>query len=146
MNKPFWETKTLAEMTSAEWESLCDGCGRCCLLKLEDEDDGAVYFTNVHCKLLDAASCRCSDYPNRLAQVPDCIVLSPQKVLTIPWLPATCAYRMIAEGRTLEAWHPLVSGDPASVHRAGISVRGCVVEESAVAEEDLEDHVIHWID
>ncbi len=146
MNKPFWETKTLAEMTSAEWESLCDGCGRCCLLKLEDEDDGAVYFTNVHCKLLDAASCRCSDYPNRLAQVPDCIVLSPQKVLAIPWLPATCAYRIIAEGRTLEAWHPLVSGDPASVHRAGISVRGCVVAESAVAEEDLEDHVIHWID
>ena len=146
MTRPFWQTKTLAEMTAAEWESLCDGCGRCCLIKLEDEDDGEVYFTDVRCRLLDGTSCRCGDYPNRRARVPDCVVLTPEEVLRTPWLPPTCGYRIVATGGELPSWHPLLSGDPDSVHRAGISVRGLTVSETEVAEEDLEDHVIHWID
>ncbi|MFA5633207.1 MAG: YcgN family cysteine cluster protein [Porticoccaceae bacterium] len=147
MNAPrFWETKTLADMTSDEWEALCDGCGRCCLVKLEDADDGEIYFTDVACQLLDHDSCRCKDYPHRQARVPDCVALSPQTVSRISWLPQTCAYRLLDEGRKLHAWHPLISGDPASVHRAGISVRGAVVCETKVKPEHLEDHVIHWIE
>lgn len=145
MSLPFWETKALGEMNREEWESLCDGCGRCCLVKLEDAEDGAVYFTDVACRLLDCHSCRCTDYSGRMAQVPDCIELSPEKMAQIPWLPKTCAYRLLHEGRKLYPWHPLVSGDPASVHRAGISVRGLVVPEGRVKPEELEDHVIHWI-
>jgi uncharacterized cysteine cluster protein YcgN (CxxCxxCC family) len=147
MNAPrFWETKALADMTRDEWESLCDGCGRCCLVKLEDEDDGEVYFTNVACQLLDSDNCRCTDYPQRQARVPDCVALSPQTVSRISWLPRTCAYRLLDEGRKLYAWHPLISGDAASVHKAGISVRGRVVCETNVKPDDLEDHVIHWIE
>lgn len=144
--KPFWEHKTLAEMSRDEWEALCDGCGRCCLVKLEDDDDGEIYFTDVACQLLDLASCQCTNYPERLTYVPDCIQLTPEKVASLPWLPATCAYRLLHEGRTLFPWHPLISGDAASVHRAGISVRGAVVSETQVKPEDLEDHVIHWIE
>lgn len=144
--KPFWVRKTLAEMTAEEWESLCDGCGRCCLAKLEDEDDGEVYFTSVSCRLLDTQTCRCTDYANRLAQVPDCVALGPDTVAAIHWLPSTCAYRLVAEGRPLYPWHPLLSGSPESVHRAGISVRGRVISEAYVPEADLEDHIIHWVD
>lgn len=127
-------------MTPAEWESLCDGCGRCCLHKLEDADDGTLYHTNVACRLLDPATARCRHYANRHRHVPDCIRLTPTTAGTLPWLPETCAYRRVALGQPLPVWHPLLTGDPESVHRAGASVRGWVVSEEQVA--DLEDHII----
>ena len=145
MSAPFWQTKTLAEMTRDEWESLCDGCGRCCLVKLEDDETDEVFFTDVACQLLDQKTCQCSQYSDRRSYVPDCIVLTPEVVAKIKWLPMTCAYRLVHEGEDLFAWHPLVSGDPTSVHSAGMSVRGCVVSETEVSEEDLEYHVIHWV-
>ncbi|MCK9505082.1 MAG: YcgN family cysteine cluster protein [Porticoccaceae bacterium] len=146
MSQRFWETTPLHQMTADEWESVCDGCGKCCLIKLEDDEDGEVYFTDVACQLLDCDSCRCTNYAERLTYVPDCIQLTPEKIGQIPWLPKTCAYRLLYEGRKLPQWHPLISGDPASVHRAGISVRGVVVSETQVKQEHLEDHVIHWIE
>ncbi len=109
---PFWKTTALEAMTEAQWESLCDGCGRCCLVKLEDEESGAIHFTDVRCTLLDAQACRCKDYPNRQARVHDCVRLTPHEVRTLPWLPKSCAYRLVAEGKDLFWWHPLVSGDP----------------------------------
>ena len=142
---PFWNTKSLAEMTEGEWESLCDGCGRCCLVKLEDEDTAKIYFTDVGCRLLDSESCRCRDYKNRSARVDDCVRLTPEVVRTISWLPPTCAYRLVAEGRDLYWWHPLVSGDPDTVHTAGISVRGKVgASEEDVPDDDLEDRIVSW--
>ena len=152
-DSPFWRTKTLAEMTEAEWESLCDGCGRCCLVKLEEDlgdppppgSNPDVYFTDVGCRLLDSEACRCRDYGNRTATVHDCVRLTPEVVDEIGWLPPTCAYRRLAEGRDLTWWHPLVSGDPESVHAAGISVRGRVrFAEDEVASEALEDHIVGW--
>jgi len=146
MSEPYWRTKSLEEMTSAEWEALCDGCGRCCLNKLEDWDTGEIVFTSVACALLDAGTCRCRDYENRAAVVPDCVQLSPQAVRELTWLPATCAYRRLAEGRDLAWWHPLVSGDPTSVHKAGISVRGRVISEEGIAVEEYEAFVVEWPD
>jgi uncharacterized protein len=140
--KPFWEAKRLDEMTEAEWESLCDGCGRCCLHKLRYEEDNSLSFTNVACRLLDLNSCRCSNYPERRKHVPDCVPLSPQVMDEIDWLPPSCAYRVLAEGRRLAWWHPLVSGDPDTVHRAGVSVRGRAVSEDKAGL--LEDHVAEW--
>ncbi len=142
--RPFWQRKSLFEMTTAEWESLCDGCGRCCLIKLEDPDDGEIVHTDVTCHLLNEESCRCSDYPNRKAKVPDCVQLSPENVAGLNFMPPSCAYRRLAEGRDLAWWHPLVSGDPNTVHEAGISVRGRVISEQQVADEDLEDHIVDW--
>ncbi|MGE3147597.1 MAG: YcgN family cysteine cluster protein [Pseudorhodoplanes sp.] len=143
--QPFWQRKKLEEMTAAEWESLCDGCGRCCLNKLEEEETGHIYFTDVGCRLLDGESCRCSDYKNRNREVPDCVRLTPAKVRRLPWLPPTCAYRLLAEGHDLYWWHPLVSGDPDSVHAAGVSVRGRVAaSEADVPDEKLEDHIVSW--
>lgn len=142
--KPFWKTKSLAEMTDTEWESLCDGCGLCCLNKLEDWDTGEVVFTSVRCKLLDGDSCRCSDYPGRQAIVPDCIRLTLEQVNEIGWLPPTCGYRLVRDGEDLYWWHPLVSGDPETVHIAGISARGRTVSEDEVDAEDLEDYVVDW--
>jgi uncharacterized protein len=113
-------------MSRAEWESLCDGCGRCCVEKIETPT-GEILSTNVACQLLDTTSCRCLDYTARRSHVPECIVLRPSHVSKFEWLPATCAYRLVDQGRDLPSWHPLVSGDPESVHRAGISVRGLVV-------------------
>ena len=107
----FWKTKTLEEMSNVEWESLCDGCARCCLEKLEDEDTGKIYFTHVSCKLLDAGLCTCKDYPNRSDKVPDCVRLTPENVRTLNWLPPSCGYRLVAEGRDLYWWHPLISGE-----------------------------------
>lgn len=141
---PFWETKSLEEMTRVEWESLCDGCGKCCLIKLEDEDTGDTYLTDVACKLFDAGTCRCGDYPRRQLHVPDCVVLTPDNIAGLHWMPETCAYRLLAEGQPLASWHPLVSGDPESVHRAGISVRGRVTSETEVAEDDLPDRIVDW--
>ena len=141
----FWKTKTLEEMSNAEWESLCDGCARCCLEKLEDEDTGKIYFTHVSCKLLDAGLCTCKDYPNRSDQVPDCVRLTPENVRTLNWLPPSCGYRLVAEGRDLYWWHPLISGDPNTVHEAGVSVRGRVQgSEDEIADADLEDHIVQW--
>jgi uncharacterized cysteine cluster protein YcgN (CxxCxxCC family) len=143
--RPFWQRKSLAEMTRGEWESLCDGCGRCCLNKLEDEDSGRIYFTDVACRLFDEQACRCRDYKNRTASVPDCVKLTPYNVGRIAWLPPTCAYRLLAEGRELYWWHPLVSGDPDSVHAAGVSVRGRVsASESDVPDDKLEDYLVSW--
>ena len=139
---PFWRRKTLAEMTRGEWESLCDGCAKCCLDKLQDEDTGEISYTEVACRLLDLGTCRCTDYANRKRFVPDCVVLTARTVTRLTWLPSTCAYRLISEGKDLEWWHPLVSGDPETVHRAGISVRGRAVPEALAG--DLEDHVVRW--
>ncbi len=142
---PFWETGCLAEMTAAEWESLCDRCGQCCLIKLEDEDTGDIAVTRLACKLLDIGSCRCSNYENRQAYVGDCVKLTPQDVRSLPWLPETCAYRLIEEGRSLKWWHPLVSGSPETVHEAGISVRGAVISEKKVPEHRIPSHITGWI-
>jgi uncharacterized cysteine cluster protein YcgN (CxxCxxCC family) len=143
--RPFWRTKTLAEMSDAEWESLCDGCARCCLVKLEDEDTGAVHYTDVGCTLLDAGACRCRDYDNRQAKVPDCVRLQPANVAELAWLPPTCAYRLVAQGRDLYWWHPLVSGDPETVHAAGISVRGRVAgPEDDFSLPELLERVVQW--
>jgi uncharacterized cysteine cluster protein YcgN (CxxCxxCC family) len=141
----FWKTKTLEEMSNAEWESLCDGCGRCCLNKLEDEDTGDIYFTHVGCRLLDAGTCGCKDYPNRSDKVPDCVRLTPANVRTLNWLPPSCGYKLVAEGRDLYWWHPLVSGDPNTVHEAGVSVRGRVEgTEQQIPDEELEHHIVQW--
>lgn len=143
--KPFWRVKRLAEMTAPEWESLCDGCGRCCLLKLQDEDTDRIAYVDVSCRLFDAGSCRCSDYPNRQAHVPDCVRLTPELVEEIGWLPPTCAYRLIDEGKELAWWHPLVSGSSETVHEAGVSVRDKVFSsETEIAVEDLEDRIVAW--
>ena len=142
---PFWQRKSLAQMSKAEWESLCDGCGRCCLVKLEDEDTAATYFTDVGCRLLDGQSCRCRDYPHRSEKVDDCVRLTPKVVHEIKWLPPTCAYRLLDEGKDLYWWHPLVSGDPETVHQAGVSVRGRVTaSEDEIPDETLEDHIVDW--
>ena len=144
MNAPFWKTKSLAELNDSEWESLCDGCGRCCLVKLEDEDDGTIYFTDIGCRLLDSASCRCGDYANRTARVHDCVRLTADNLAELNWLPPTCAYRLVAAGRDLYWWHPLVSGDADTVHAAGISVRGRTISEIGLSDAELEDHVVEW--
>ena len=142
--EPFWRRKTLAEMTQEEWESLCDGCGKCCLVKLEDADSGAIHHTDVACHLLNLGTCRCSNYPARKSIVEDCVVLTPETVGDLSWMPSTCAYRVLSEGRDLAWWHPLVSGDPESVHQAGISVRGRAVTEARVPDAELEDHIVTW--
>lgn len=145
MSERFWETKTLEQMTTEEWEALCDGCALCCLHKLEDEDTGDLYYTRLACRLLDADSGRCGNYGKRFKLVSDCVKVSWQDRDQFHWMPYTCAYRTLAEGRKLEPWHPLNSGDPESVHRAGVSVRGRVISEVGVAEEDWEEHIIHWV-
>ena len=142
MRPQFWDLP-LAELSAAEWEALCDGCGKCCLNKIEDEDDGSVDFTCVACRLLDGQSCQCSSYPNRHDFVPDCIVLTPGKLDEISWwLPATCAYRLRAEGKPLYPWHHLISGDRDAIHRAGMSVQGRTVSELDVDEDDWDRYVI----
>ncbi len=142
MDAPFWTTKRLAQMTEAEWESLCDGCGRCCLHKLRDEVTDALSHTNVACRLLDLHGCNCSDYARRQEKVPDCVSLTPDTLDEIDWLPPSCAYRRIQEGRGLAWWHPLVSGDPATVHAAGVSVRDRAVSEDWSGP--LEHHLVDW--
>ncbi len=142
----FWEQKSLAEMSDAEWESLCDGCARCCLHKLEDADTGEVYYTGVRCRYLVEESCRCSDYPRRSELMSNCIDLKRHDVAALHWLPATCAYRLLSEGKPLYDWHPLVSGRPESVHEAGISIRGRAVSDEFVHPDGYEEHIIHWVE
>ena len=139
---PFWKRKRLSEMTRREWESLCDGCARCCLIKLEDCDTGSIDYTDIACRLLDLDRCRCTDYRNRNRRVPDCIVLTAAMLDDLHWMPSTCAYRLIAEGKDLAWWHPLVSGDPETVHLAGVSVRNRVVSEDR--GDDPEDRIVTW--
>lgn len=144
MSRPFWKTTPLEKMTSQQWESLCDGCGKCCLSKLEEEDTGDIFWTSIGCRLFDAGSCRCSDYEGRLAKVPDCVKLTPEKVRTLPWLPSTCAYRLVAEGEDLKWWHHLVSGSRETIHEAGASMRGRVtaLETDMQSVDDYFDHML----
>jgi len=139
----FWETVPLAKMARAEWEALCDGCGKCCMNKLEDEDTGEVVLTNVACRLFDDATCQCSQYAIRHQFVPECIVLKPQTMdKNLYWMPETCAYKLLWQGKPLYAWHPLLSGTPDSVHAANVSMQGRTVPEFEIDEDDWEDHII----
>lgn len=144
MTPPFWKQKTLEAMSLQEWESLCDGCGKCCLAKMEDEDTGEIYWTSVACRLFDAGTCQCSNYPQRKKYVPDCVQLTPKKVREIRWLPSTCAYKLVADGEDLPDWHHLVSGSRETVHEAGVSMKGRVtaLDDQLGADEDYFDHML----
>ncbi|MGH1577824.1 YcgN family cysteine cluster protein [Planktotalea sp.] len=143
LSKRFWERKKMADMSQKEWEALCDGCGKCCLNKLEDEDSGVVVLTNIACRLLDDTSCHCAQYEIRHQFVPECIVLKPSNIPDhLYWMPQTCAYRLVYEGRALEEWHPLISGSMESVHKAGVSMQGRTIPEFEVDEDDWEEHII----
>ncbi|MHA6289208.1 YcgN family cysteine cluster protein [Maricaulis sp. CAU 1757] len=144
MSEPFWTVKSLEEMSPAEWESLCDGCGKCCLVQLEDEDSGVRLKTDIACRLYDCEGGGCRDYANRKAKVPDCVILTPQSVRELDWMPKTCAYRLIAEGRDLFDWHPLITGDPDSTDKAGMSVRGQVISEDEFDSDDWGEHIVLW--
>jgi uncharacterized cysteine cluster protein YcgN (CxxCxxCC family) len=142
----FWRTKSLDELDTAEWEALCDGCARCCLVKLQDEDTDEVFFTRLACDLLDLSTCQCTRYPQRHTLVPDCIQFEAEEAHTLDWLPVSCAYRMVADGRPLAWWHPLVSGSRDTVHKAGVSVGNRAIHESAVPADDAESHIIRWVE
>ena len=139
---PFWETKRLEDLDAREWESLCDGCGLCCLHKLEDADTGEIHYTDVACRLLDIEQCRCTQYARRHALVPDCVRLSTARLDELKWMPSTCAYRLRYEGKPLPQWHPLVAGDAAAARRAGRSVRGWAVREQTVDLGELEQRIV----
>ena len=139
VTRPFWKTKSLAQMSPEEWESLCDGCGLCCVIRFEDEVSGEIIPTRVHCKLFDSGACACSNYAERKVHVPDCIKLTPNNIEALEWMPRSCAYRRLHEGKDLPGWHPLITGDPESVHAAGVSVRGKTISETAL--EDPEDAI-----
>jgi hypothetical protein len=142
---PFWKTTPLRDMSASQWESLCDGCAKCCLIKYEDEDTGEWGYTRLHCKLLDATTCRCSDYADRQRTVPECTRLTPDNVLSFDWLPETCGYVRVAKGQDLPDWHPLVCGDPDRIHREGHSVMGRTINEDTVlGEEDQLDWIVDW--
>lgn len=147
MTKPadrYWETTALEDMSQQQWEALCDGCGKCCMSKLIDEDTDDIHFTTVACRLFDATTCRCEDYENRQQKVADCVQLTPANVREIEWLPQTCAYRLVAEGRPLYPWHPLLSGKAGSVHDASISMRGRVTahEQHMAYDEEYLEHLV----
>ncbi|MFE8069693.1 YcgN family cysteine cluster protein [Marinobacteraceae bacterium S3BR75-40.1] len=141
----FWERKSLREMSPKEWESLCDGCGKCCLQKLQDEDTEVVHYTHLACQYLDQETCRCSVYPERLEKVPECVDLTPDELDAFKWLPASCAYRRLSEGRGLPDWHPLLTGSSKAMHEGGHSVQGRTLVDVAVPEEEWDGHIIHWV-
>lgn len=140
--KPFWEVKTLEEMSPEEWDLLCDGCGRCCLIKLEDEDTDEVYTTRLACSLLDVGKCRCKDYSNRHTVMHDCLTIDPESLKTLDWLPSSCAYRRVGDGRGLAWWHHLISGSPETVHEAGISVRSFARSERGIKKTSFHRYII----
>ncbi|MDX1804938.1 MAG: YcgN family cysteine cluster protein [Alcanivorax sp.] len=144
MRERFWE-QPLEQLDQQEWEALCDGCGRCCLVKLEDEFSGELFFTDVVCRFLDHKRCQCTVYGDRHDKVPECLQITAQMARDSRWLPRTCAYRLRAQGQPLPGWHPLISGRPDSARKAGISVTGKVVSEASVDEDDWEEHIIHWV-
>jgi len=146
MTASWWNRLALSELSVEQWERLCDGCGQCCLHVLEDEETGDFARTTVHCRYLDATACRCTDYANRQQNVPACVALTPTRAAQYDWLPPTCAYRLRAAGLPLQDWHPLETGDPDSVHRAGISVRGRIISEEFVPDEHMQDYVMHWVE
>ena len=141
---PFWKTKNMAEMSPSEWESLCDSCGKCCCIRLEDEDTGEIYITDVACKLFDPNTCRCGDYANRALLVPDCVTLSPVNVSQLHWMPQTCAYRLVAEGKDLPDYHHLVSGSRETIHEVGMSVQDAVTSEVLVDENEILTRIVIW--
>ncbi len=141
-NQPFWKSKSLEDMSSAEWESLCDGCGRCCMVKLEDEDTAEIHLTRLACSMLDIGACRCTDYANRKKLMPDCLSIDAEAVRSLAWLPETCAYRVVGEGGELAWWHHLVSGSQQTVHEAGISVRGWALSEAKADPDNLHSYII----
>lgn len=141
---PFWKVKTLSKMTRQEWESLCDRCGKCCVLKLEDVDSGDIFSTDVGCRLLDCATACCQNYDNRKTYVPDCTEITPDNIHELHWLPASCSYKLLAENKPLPAWHPLRTGDIGSTQKAGQSVAGLIFPEDAIDEEDMVDHIYKW--
>jgi len=143
---PFWKTKSLNKLSHEEWESLCDGCGKCCVLKLEDIDTENIFYTDVACKMLDCKTGRCRDYTRRKQHVPDCILLTPETIEQLAWMPKTCAYRLVYEGQNLPDWHPLISGSTDTVLRAGHSVAGLVLPEGSVEDEDMAEHIKNWDD
>jgi uncharacterized cysteine cluster protein YcgN (CxxCxxCC family) len=141
-NERFWEERNLNGLSDENWEALCDGCGHCCMVKFEDEDTGEILYTDVACRLFDGASCRCTDYPHRTQQIAGCLNIRNFEHSQYKWLPKTCAYRLLHEGKNLFDWHPLISGNTESVFRAGFSVRGKSVPEKAVPEDEMVDHII----
>jgi len=145
MNKPFWENKSLSEMTNKEWESLCDGCGRCCLYKFQDEDSDEMFFTNIACKMFDAGICRCSSYEKRFESVPECADIRKFTKREYQWLPERCAYRLLFEGKKLKSWHPLISGDPESVHKAGVSMQNNIMNETDADMDNLEGYIVETL-
>ncbi len=142
----FWQKKPLNELTREEWESLCDGCAKCCLHKLEDEETDEVFYTKVVCRYMDAKNCRCTVYEKRTDLVPNCVRLQPDDVPVFHWLPSTCAYRLVAEGKPLEWWHPLISGSKDTVHEAGISIKGRSLSEEFVHPDGWDEHIITWVE
>lgn len=141
-SEPFWQRKKLAEMTPSEWESLCDGCALCCLQKLEDEDTGDVYYTDVHCRYMERSNCQCTVYQERQQKVPECVWLTPAQAEHFFWLPPTCSYRLLAENKPLPEWHPLITGDANSVHQANVSIRNKGIADDQIAESEWQDRII----
>ncbi len=146
MSSFFWEQKPLTELSKAQWESLCDGCGKCCLVKLQDDETDAIAYTNVACELLNTETCQCSDYAARKRKKPECTLLTVDDIPAFHWLPATCAYRLVAENKPLPAWHHLVSGDTQAVHTTGNSVAKQCISEAEVAEDEIFEYIIRWVD
>jgi len=144
LGNKFWETKNLIDMNENEWESLCDKCGKCCVIKLEDFDTQEVHYTNVSCKLLCEKSASCKDYENRKSIVPDCIILSPDNLKDLKWMPKTCAYKLLNEGKNLPYWHPLLSGNDKEIVNSGNSVKNRVTNENEIKIKDLPDYIFNW--
>lgn len=143
---PFWESKSLHQMSRDEWESLCDGCAKCCLLKLEDEDTGLIHYTNVVCRFLDQKKCKCTEYKKRRKLVPTCLQLEPGELDDLNWMPSTCAYRLLNEDKPLPIWHPLITGGRKEMIESGNTVSGKVISEEYVHEDGLDEHLVNWVD